>query len=418
MTDAAANVETGDRLRTGSVGRSLAKRNALVLCAAQAVVGAAAPISISMGGLAGDYLLSTDKSLATAPVTGFNVGLAIGALGAAWIMRGVGRRLGFMSGAAVTGIGGGLAALALFMHEFWFFAFGLLIVGIGGAFVQQYRFAAADGAPPSFKPKAISWVLAGGVFAAIIGPQTVIFTRQAFPTVPFAGVYVALIALGLIGMIILSFLRIPEAVAGDASDEAESPARPLVEIVSQRRFLTALTCSVGSYTLMTFLMTGAPLAMVACGFSPDLATLGIQWHVMAMFAPSFFTGRLIVRFGQTAVVSTGLVILIICAAVAYAGIELWNFWLSLILLGLGWNFGFIGSTAMVTATYRPSEKNKVQGFHDTVLFSLVALASLASGVVLNVWGWESLAFLVWPVAGACLLVLALQVAADKRLHGQ
>jgi MFS family permease len=394
--------------------RRSARRNALVLCSAQAVVGAASPVAISMGGLAGYYLLGADKTLATAPATGFNIGLAIGALGAAALMRLVGRRIGFMGGAALTALGGALAALALFQTSFWFFGFALLVVGIGAAFVQQYRFAAADAAPPAFKAQAISWVLAGGVFAAVIGPQTVIFTREAVPTVPFAGVFIAMIGLGLVGVAILSALRIPEVRPGSVEDQADGPARPLREIVLQPKFVTALMCGVGSYTLMTFMMTGAPLAMVACGFSTDMAALGIQWHVMAMFAPSFVTGRLIGRFGAERVVAAGLVILIACAIVAHMGIELWNFWLSLVLLGLGWNFGFIGATAMVTTTYRASEKNKVQGFHDGVLFSLVALASLASGGVLNSWGWEGLAVIVWPVALACLLLLGLHGLFQRR----
>lgn len=386
----------------------LARRNALVLASCQAIIGAAAPISISMGGLAGDHLLGSDKSLATAPVTGFNVGLAIGAFLAAAIMRSVGRRAGFTAGALLTALGGGLAGLALYLHGFWFFAASLVVVGVGGAFVQQYRFAAADGAPPAFKPQAISWVLAGGVFAAVIGPQTVIFTRQSFATVPFAGPYVALIVLGLIGALILQSLRMPEVRQEAAVPQAQESARPLVEIARQPRFVTALACGVGSYTMMTFMMTGAPLAMVGCGFSPEVATLGIQWHVMAMFAPSFFTGGLIRRFGQEKIIAAGLLILMVCAFIAYLGIALWNFWLALVLLGLGWNFAFIGATAMVTTTYRDSEKNKVQGLHDGILFSLVAFASLASGGVLNGWGWEGLSLVLLAVAALCLLLLGFQ----------
>lgn len=395
-----------------SAGEGFARRNALILAACQAVVGSGAPIAISMGGLAGYYLLGSDKTLATAPVTGFNVGTALGAFAAAAIMRAIGRRYGFMSGAVVTATGGGLAALALYLDSFWFFAFGMLAIGMGNAFVQQYRFAASDGAPASFRPRAISWVLAGGVFAAIIGPQTVIFTRDAFATVPFAGAYTALIGLAAIGISIMTLLRVPEKRATVATATGE--ARPLAAIVTQRRFVTAMVCGVGSYTLMTFMMTGAPLAMVGCGFSTDLAMLGIQWHVMAMFAPSFFTGRLIARFGPERIIAIGLGILLVCAGVAFAGIELWNFWLALILLGLGWNFGFIGSTTMVTSTYRDAEKNKVEGFHDGVLFSLVAVSSLASGGVLNVWGWEGVSLVLLPVACFCLLVLGSQVLHERR----
>lgn len=394
--------------------RGLARRNAILLAAAQAIVGSAAPISISMGGLAGNYLLGPDKTFATLPVTGFNVGIAFGAILAAYLMKQVGRRYGFMAGAMLPAIGGAVAALALFQQSFALFVLGLAIVGLGNAFVQQYRFAAADAAPAAFKPQAISLVLVGGVFAAVIGPQTVIYTREAFATATFAGSFAALVPLALIGIAVLSFLRVPEPSARVAHGETPEPARPLRTIVAQPRFLTALACGVGSYALMTFMMTGAPLAMVGCGFSPDLATLGIQWHVLAMFGPSFFTGRLIARFGSERIVATGLCILIACAVVAHLGIELWNFWLALILLGLGWNFGFIGATAMVTSCYRPSEKNKVQGFHDVVLFTVVAGASLASGQMLNAFGWNALNLAIWPVTLICLALLAFSLMRGRR----
>lgn len=392
---------------------ALARRNTVILAAANAFVGACAPISISLGAIIGDYLLAADKSLATAPVTGFTVGVAVGALPAAWLMRLVGRRYGFMGGAMVSGLGGLIAAIALFRLDFWLFTAGLVIVGIGGAFVQQLRFAAADNAPESFKAQAISWVLIGGIFAAIIGPQTAIFTRDFFEPVLFAGAFVAMIGLALIGAVILSFLRIHENTVL-LEHEDEEPARPLGQIILQPRFLTALACGVCSFALMSFMMTGAPLAMIGCGFSTDLATLGIQWHVLAMFGPSFFTGKLIARFGRETIVATGLILLICCAIIASLGIELWNFWLALIMLGVGWNFGFIGATAMVTTTYRSSEKNKVQGVHDVILFSTVAFSSLMSGQVLNTLGWDGINMIMWPIALGCLLLLGLQVRSDRK----
>lgn len=382
-----------------------ARRTAFILSASQAVVGSAAPVAISMGGLAGLYLLGADKSLATAPVTGFNVGTAIGALPAAALMRWVGRRYGFMSGTGVTALGGAVAAAGLFAHSFWLFALGLMFLGCGNAFVQQYRFAAADNAPELFKPKAISWVLGGGVFAAIIGPQTVIYTRELFAPVMFAGSFVAVIWLAAIGALVLAFLRLPKDSVSAAMETGEA-ARPLSQIVFQPRFISALICGVGAYTMMSFVMTGAPLAMVGCGFTPDEATLGISWHVMAMFAPSFFTGRLIARFGREAVVATGLLLLIACSLVALSGIALWQFWTALILLGIGWNFAFIGATAIVAECYRLSERNKVQGFHDFLLFGLVAFASLMSGRVYNVGGWDMLNWIVLPVTFVCLAALA------------
>lgn len=381
-----------------------ARRTALILAASQAIIGSAAPIAISVGGLAGYYLLGSDKSLATAPITGFNVGVALGALPAAAIIRRLGQRDGFMTGTIVTALGGLVATLALFYASFWLFAFGLLVIGIGGAFVQQFRFAAADNAPAEFKARAISFVLAGGIVTAILGPQIVIFTRELFAPVMFAGSFASVLVLAAVGAAILSLLRIPTKATGKA-EIADSDARPLAEIVTRPRFVAALFCAVGSYALMSFVMTGAPLAMVGCGLSTDDATLGISWHVMAMFAPSFFTGSLIYRFGAERIVATGLVLLIGCAVVALSGLALWQFWTALILLGLGWNFGFIGATAMVADSYRPSEKSKVQGFHDFVLFGSVAFASLMSGAVYNAWGWEMLNWIIFPVTVLCFVAL-------------
>jgi MFS family permease len=381
-----------------------ARRTAVILASAQAILGSAAPICFALGALAGHFLLDADKSLATAPPTGFNVGVAIGALPAAAIIRALGQRHGFMAGALLTGAGGLLATVALFQSSFWLFTFSLMVIGVGGAFVQQFRFAAADNAPPEFKARAISFVLAGGVVTAILGPQAVIFTHDLLLPVPFAGSFAAIVVLAAVGAALLSLLRARKSSTRDAS-LAEGEARPLLEIVTQPRFAVALLCGVCSYALMSFVMTGAPLAMVGCGFSSDEATLGISWHVMAMFGPSFFTGRLIHRFGAERIVATGLILLVGCGLVALSGIALWQFWTALILLGLGWNFGFIGATAIVAASYRPAEKGKVQGFHDFVLFTSVALASLSSGAVYNGWGWEMLNWIIFPVCMLCLAAL-------------
>jgi MFS family permease len=393
-----------------------ARRTAIILSASQAIVGSAAPIAISIGGLVGHFLLGADKALATAPITGFNVGVALGALPAASIIQAVGHRHGFMTGCLITALGGAIATAGLYAANFWMFAFALAVIGFGGAFVQQYRFAAADNAPAEFKARAISFVLAGGVFTAIIGPQIVIFTRELLPPVMFAGSFASVILLGFLGMVILFWLRLPAKGAKAAGHQtAAASARPLSEIVAQPRFIVALGCAVGSYALMSFVMTGAPLAMVGCGFSVDEATLGISWHVMAMFAPSFFTGRIISHFGKERVVAFGLLLLVACAVVALSGIALWQFWTSLILLGLGWNFAFIGATAMVADTYTDAEKGKVQGLHDFVLFTSVAFASLMSGKVYNAWGWDMLNWIVFPVVVVCLAALAILAVRTRRV---
>ena len=389
------------------------RRIAFILASLQAIVGSCPPIAISMGGLAGLYLLGADKSLATAPVTGFNVGVAIGALPAAAIAGAIGRRNGFWVGTLFSAAGGGVAAMALFEKSFWLFVVGLMLIGAGNSFVQQYRLAAADNAPPQFKARAIAWVLAGGMFAAIIGPQTVIYTRELLAPVPFAGAFVALIGLAAIGAVVLFFLDLPKDVPA-AQLAAHEAARPLGTILAQPRLIVAFLCAVSSYALMSFVMTGAPLAMVGCGLGTDDAVHGIQWHVMAMYGPSFFTGRLIARFGKEKIVAVGMVLLLGCAVTALSGIDLWRFWMALVLLGIGWNFGFIGATAIFAETYRPSEKSKVQGVHDFLLFGTVAFASLMSGQIYNAYGWDMLNWIVFPVVAICLTALGVVAAARAR----
>ncbi|WP_333630357.1 MFS transporter [Agrobacterium cavarae] len=381
---------------------SEAKRNVFLLTLAQAILGSAGPLSFSVGALAGYQLLGADKSLATAPLTGFNIGVALGAVAVALAARFLGRKAGFILGALLCSTGGALAAVALFRTDFWLFALGLMLIGLAGGFTQKIRFAAADASPSFYKAKAISWILAGGVVSAIVGPQLAIFGKDVLAPVTFAGTFIALVPLGLLAAGILCFLKLPELKQTVSS----APARPLFEIIATRRFITGMICGIGSYALMTFMMTGAPLAMViGCGFPSELATLGIQWHVLAMFGPSFFTGVLITRFGAEKVVAAGLIILMACAIVAHMGVELWNFWLALILLGAGWNFGFIGATSIVSSSYRPHEADKVQGFHDIILFGTVALSSFSSGQVFTAWGWSVMNLVIWPVAGFCLILV-------------
>jgi MFS family permease len=384
-----------------------AKRNVAILATAQAIQGAVAPISISLAALAGYQLLAADKSLATAPATGFNVGTAVGAALIALVSRHAGRKMSFILGGMIASAGALVAAIALIRGSFWLFATALLLLGMSSGFVQKFRFAAADASPSFYKPKAISWILVGGVVSAVVGPQIAIWLRDGLPGVPFAGAFLAIIPLAFASIAVLTMLRLPE---GGQKPVDAKPARPLTEIIGTQRFITGMLCGIGSYALMTFMMTGAPLAMVVgCGYSPELSTLGIQWHVLAMFGPSFFTGQLITRFGVEKVVATGLVILMGCAVVAVAGTAIWNFWGSLILLGIGWNFGFIGSTAIVASSYRPEEADKVQGFHDIFLFTVVALASLSSGKVFNSQGWNMMAYMIWPVCLICLAALVLLV---------
>ena len=392
---------------------AMARRNVLVLTIAACVTMAAAPIAVSTGGLAGDYLLGEDKSLATLPVTAFNLGVGLGAIPAALIMRRIGRKYGFMFGSLLSGLAGALAGLSLIIDSFWGFTLSVLIVGLSYAFVVQYRFAAADYGDEEFKSKAISYVLLGGIGAAVIGPQVVIYTVESFSPYMFAGNYFAMCGLAAVGLMILSFLqRAPNA--SNLEEQDAKTGRPLRQIMAQPRFIAATVCTICNAALMSFVMTAAPLAMVACGFSTGDAALGIQWHVIAMYGPSFITGSLMNRFGKERVVAAGMIIMILCAIVALLGIELWNFWLALILLGVGWNFGFIGGTALVTTTYRPEEKNRVQGVFDFLVYGSSAFASLMSGVVFNALGWGTVAVIIFPVIAFAFAMLIWLAFSNKR----
>ena len=388
------------------------RRNALILTAAGALGGSAPAIAISLGGLAGSYLLGADKSLATLPVSFFVVGGALGAIPAAMLMARIGRRAGFIIGSFSGIVGGILAGFAVLGGTFLGFTIGMGIAGIAGAFIQQYRFAAADAGSSGFRARAISWVMLGGIAAAVLGPQSIILTRRWFDPIPFVGGFFAMALLAFLGMLVLFFLR-GEAAAVPHKD-TRSGGRPMIEIVRQPRFIVALVCGIGSFALMSLVMTAAPLAMVACGLGEDTVALGISWHIVAMFAPSFFTGSLIARFGKEPIIAIGLALLAGCAIIALGGIDVAHFWASLILLGLGWNFGFIGSTAMLTDTYRPEERGRVQGLNDFVLFGFVAFASFSSGALFSTVGWDALNVIVFPIVAICGVALAALYFSGRR----
>jgi MFS family permease len=385
-----------------TAGAALAARNAVVLAGAQAFGGANASIAISLGGLGGFYLLGDDKSLATLPVTAFLFGTALGTIPAAALARRVGRRSAYIMGSVLSMVSGAVAAGAFFQASFWLFCLGMIISGSTNAFVQQYRFAAADTASPQMRPKVISWVLVGGIIAGIIGPQTAIHTKDLFAPIPFAGAFFAQIGLAIIALVILTQLRVPV----QNFQRSRSSGRPLRQILLQPRFMVAVSCAIGSYSIMSLVMTAAPLAMVAVNHSQADAAWGIQWHVMAMFAPSLITGDLIVRYGAERIVAIGIVLLAGCGLLALSGLSLANFWGALILLGVGWNFGFIGATAMVTETYEPEERAKVQAANDFLIFGFVAVASLSSGGILNIFGWEAVNYVTFPMMAVCLALLS------------
>ncbi len=391
-----------------------ARRNVIVLALAMAFGGAGGPINIAVSTLAGFALLGADKTLATLPASAFIIGTALGTLPAAHLMRRVGRRAGFISGLLFGSVGALLEAAAVGIGAFWLLCLGAVMFGMTNSFMHQIRFAAADLASERFRPKAISYVMTGGIAAAIIGPQAVIHTSGFLPSVPYAGAFVAAAGLLIIGAIIILAVDIPRP-----ADRSSTPrGRPMGEIIRQPAFLVAVGCSMCAYSLMVLVMTAAPLAIVHAGHHQNIATLGIQWHVMAMFGPSFVTGSLISRFGAERIVATGLVILIDCALVALSGVTVLHFWAALILLGIGWNFGFIGGTTLVTKTYRPEEKERVQGMNDFLVFGVVAFSSLMAGLLLAYGGWKTVVIVVLPVSVITLIGLGWQTRKTRLAGGR
>jgi MFS family permease len=378
----------------------LARRNAIVLAVAQALAGGNNTVIVSTASIVG-AVIAPDKGLATLPITFMVLGMWLDTLPVGALSRRFGRRFALQTG-SVFGILSGLISFAAVMNaNFWLLLLGTFCGGLYAAAHQSYRFAAADTASERYRPKVVSWVLAGGVFAAVIGPQLVILTKDLLVPYVFAATYLAQSACALVAAGVLCFVKVPPLRVAHAVT-----GRPLATIVRTPRFLVAVACGIAAYTTMNLVMTSAPLAMVGCGHSVSAASLGIQWHVLAMYAPSFVTGTLIVRFGAERVAAVGLVLLVGAAVVAISGITVAHFWAALVLLGIGWNFAFIGATTMIGGTHLPSERNKVQSLNDFLIFGSMAVASFSSGKLMEMVGWIAVNEMLFPVvavAGALLL---------------
>jgi MFS family permease len=389
---------------------SLAKRNALVLAAAQALAGGNSVVIVGTAGIVGSAL--ADKSLATVPVSTYVLGLWMATLPVGLIAKRYGRLATFELGALCGAIAGLVCCLAVLKASFALLCVGTLFGGFYAAVHQSYRFAAADTASEQFKAKAISWVMAGGMFSAFVGPQLVIFTKDLWPPYLFAASYAAQAGVAVLSGLVLLATRIPLAAGGS---RRMSEGRPLVEIFRQPRLIVAVVCGVASYSMMNLVMTSAPVAMLDCHHTIDDATLGLQWHVVGMFAPSFFTGALIARFGTDRVAGCGLAIIAAGAVIALSGITIWHFWTALVLLGVGWNFAFVGATALVTQCHRPNERNKVQAVNDFLVFGSMAIGSFSSGHLLASYGWTMVAEVVLPVViAAGVLLIAVNLRARPR----
>ena len=389
----------------GTIDDALARRNAMVLAVAQALAGGNNTVIVSTASIVG-AVLAPDKGLATLPITAMVIGMWFGTLPVGWLARRFGRRFALQTG-SVFGVLSGLISYSAVMHgQFWLLLIGTFCGGLYAAAHNSYRFAAADTASEAFRPKVVSWVLAGGVFAAVIGPQLVIFTKDLLSPHMFAASYLGQSACALIAALVLMFVKIPPLPA----TRVENP-RPLGAIVRTPRFIVAVACGMASYAMMNMVMTSAPLAMIGCGHSVTDATLGIQWHVLAMYAPSFVTGSLISRFGVERITGIGLGLIALTAVVGLAGITVAHFWSALVLLGVGWNLAFIGATTMVTQCHRPHERNKVQAFNDFLIFGSMAVASFSSGQLLEYLGWQAINEVIFPtilLAGAMLVWLTVR----------
>ena len=390
------------------------RRNVFLLACCQALLLTNAVTLISIGALAG-YSLAQDKAWATLPAATYVIGAAITTVPASLWMKRVGRRNGFLTGAALGLVGSVLATLAMAASSFALLCLGTALLGGYNAFGQYYRFAAADAASVDFRAKAISVVLAGGLVGGIVGPEVSKYTRElAQPA--FVASYASLFVFSLLAIAIMSRLAIPPL----HGDDAHGPARPLREIAMQPAFLVAVTVAGLGYATMNLLMTATPLAMGFCGHPYDAAASVIAAHVVAMFAPSFVTGSLIKRFGVLAVMMAGVLLLLACIATGLSGQLFGHFWAALVLLGLGWNFTYVGGTALLTEAYRPSERAKAQGFNEIAIFGAQALSALSSGVLVNASGWNTLNYVALPLvlaAGVAVAWLALGIRGPKTASG-
>jgi MFS family permease len=337
------------------------------------------------------------------------VGLAAGTLPTGAVSRRYGRRIAFIIGTGCGVLTGLLGAFAILHGSFPLFCCATFLGGLYGAVSQSYRFAAADGASAAYRPKAVSWVMAGGVFAGVLGPQLVQWTMDIWPPYLFAFSFVMQAMVALVAMAVLTGVDAPKPAPSDLHG-----GRPLWEIVRQPRFIAAALCGIVSYPIMNLVMTSAPLAMKMCGLSVSDSNFGIQWHIVAMYGPSFFTGFLITRFGAPRIVALGLLLEAGAAAVGLSGITATHFWATLVILGVGWNFSFVGASALVLETHRPQERNKVQAFNDFLVFGTMAIGSFSSGQLLANYGWSAVNMVVYPPVILGLVVLTLASLARRR----
>lgn len=404
-------------MTSGTTSTSSYRRNVAVLAVAQALFMCTQSMGIATTPLAAHSLLGVDKSLATLPIFLNHAGIMLTTIPASLLMGRIGRQAGFTIGALLAIVFGLLAAYAMVIGSFEILCVSALLQGSAAAFAWYYRFAAADSSPDVFKPKAISYVMAGGIAAGFLGPQIAKWTVDWFAPITFMGVYVAIAITGVLSVILMQFLRIPQLSAAERSEGG----RPLLEIVRQPTYIAAIISSMFGYGVMTLVMSATPLAMLACGFHfSDSATV-IQVHIIAMFLPSFFTGHLIQRFGVLTIIAVGALIQVGCAITNIAGIDFANFLIANALVGLGWNFTYVGGSTLLTSTYRPAERARVQASHDFTVYATTATAAALAGFLQQKSGWMAINLAALPLMGIVIgaaLWLGLKQRREAQQAGQ
>ncbi|MEJ2108081.1 MAG: MFS transporter [Acidiferrobacteraceae bacterium] len=380
------------------------KKNVLLLAACQALMMTANSLLVTTTALVG-YRLAADKALATLPMAMQMLATMMTTIPASLLMKRIGRRSGFLVGAIIGLFGAVLATVAVLDHQFLLYITGAALIGSFNGFGNYYRFAAADTATDDWRSRAVSFVMAGGVIAALAGPNLARYTAHLIPEAVYAGSIGSTIVLYLASLFLLSLVRIPPEPG-----EVHGTMRRLGEIARQPLYLAALVGGAAGYGAMVLIMTATPLAMHRYAYSFSDTAFVIQWHVLGMFAPSFVTGYLIARFGALNIIMTGALLILACVAANLTGTAMAHFWVALLLLGTGWNFMFIGATTLLTVTYAPAEKAKSQALNDFTVFTIVTLASLSSGALLQFVGWRMVNLAVIP-----LMLLALVVTAWQRL---
>lgn len=354
-------------------------------------------------------MLTDERALATLPLALHFLSSMLTSIPASFTMRRWGRRAGFLFGAGIGALGGAMAAWAIWLGDFWLFCLGTMLVGVFNGFGIFFRFAAVDAAPDFYKARAISYVMAGGVVAAFAGPNLASWAREAIPAASFAGSYAALVLLFGLAMLALLGVKIPVPSAA-----VQPGGRPILQLLRQPVFLVALLGATLGYGVMVLMMTATPLAMQGCGLPFDDSAFVIQWHVFAMFAPSFFTGALIRRFGVLTVMLWGALCYVGTVLINLNGVTLDHFWSALFLLGLGWNFLFIGGTTLLTEAYRPEEKAKAQALNDFLVFTVVTLSSLSAGALQFHYGWEAVNLGMTPLIGIIVIVVGMLLLWRRR----